>query len=258
MTTQSKFLLGLTVGSFVAYALWRRRNKPPRKLVWISGCSGSGKSFTGDYLETCCGFFHVDGDECFHSKDAECIKLKDGLVQAFYKFWFDEQSAPAKLWHPYYAFLAQRVSAAPAGKDVVVTGSVYHREVRDHLRQLFPSIIYIQLNCAEYELVNRHFKRFEKYAEAKKQTIHEAWFELYGKEQGEYRSEKFMKQTLQILRGLQPLQPEEALCYSINSTIQDGSLFERLHQTIGLSPPLPLEDIPIHFIAQKNYNRWKG
>jgi hypothetical protein len=60
----------------------------------------------------------------------------DGLVCAFMNHWFKDQDAPPELWHPYHQLLVDRCLAAAAKHaDVVVSMSIYRREVRDFLRE---------------------------------------------------------------------------------------------------------------------------
>ena len=73
-----------------------------KKTVLISGCSGAGKSFTGDYLEMLFGFNHVDGDKFMLSTEPVHKELAKNLTKAFYDYWFDEKPAPQELWEPYY------------------------------------------------------------------------------------------------------------------------------------------------------------
>lgn len=83
----------------------RRTMEGGGKFVWVSGPSGGGKSFTGDYLETLHGFKHIDGDQAFFSGgmyldstictpqilkmlDAQQIEYKNGIIKSFYSHWY--------------------------------------------------------------------------------------------------------------------------------------------------------------------------
>ena len=45
-----------------------KSDKAAKRVVWVSGNPGAGKSFVGDYLQRYAGFFHIDGDEPMRSK----------------------------------------------------------------------------------------------------------------------------------------------------------------------------------------------
>ena len=126
------------------------------RTVWLSGNSGAGKTFTGDYLARVCGFFHVDGDAAFFSGDADAKACFSEFVKAF-DFWFKSESAPSALWQPHLARQCAAVRAARAAghADVVVSLTVYHREARDFLRAQLPEHDFVLLRCGADELVRR-------------------------------------------------------------------------------------------------------
>jgi adenylate kinase family enzyme len=135
---------------------------PTRSLVvWLSGNSGAGKTFTGDALAHLAGFAHIDGDELMWSQEPTEKALWGGLVAAFWH-WFEGRPAPAELWQPLYALQCARVRAALAAGHprVVVSLTVYHRETRDFLRRELPEHVYVLLRCGREELVQRARTRF--------------------------------------------------------------------------------------------------
>ncbi|XP_012563677.2 uncharacterized protein LOC101236463 isoform X1 [Hydra vulgaris] len=221
-----------------------------KRTVLISGCSGAGKSFTGDYLEMMCGFYHVDGDTFIISKEPEHVEWKTNLMKAFYEYWFDEKSAPRELWEPYYQGVANLVKKAhESNSEVVVSISVYNREVRDFFRLQFPHYIFILLNLSEDELVRRHIKRFEAFAESQSKTIEEVYQEIYKEP---YSMDNYLKQTKRILKGFQPIAKDEVLSFAIDVS---DEMYKTLHDVLQLPPPQGI--IPIEDIANKNYKRWK-
>eukprot|EP00732_Lithocolla_globosa_P004559 Lithocolla_globosa_v1_NODE_4281_length_1472_cov_13.410727.p1 type:complete len:231 gc:universal NODE_4281_length_1472_cov_13.410727:742-1434(+) len=226
-------------------------------LVWVSGCSGAGKSFTGDYLSVMAGFTHIDGDYMFHSSDEEDKQKVKDLSTCFYSYWFDEKPAPTSLWHPYYQNLFDRAKAEREkhpDKPVVITHSVYNRECRDHIRHVCgDGLKFIMLDCPEQELLRRHTERFAKVAEKNNKTVEELYETLHKEP---YTKEGFSEKTLKILRGLQPLQPDESKSFTLQVSSNDHTLFERLHR--GLDLPPPSDNIPYKEIAAINYQRTAG
>ena len=222
------------------------------RTVWLSGNSGAGKTFTGDYLERVCGFYHVEGDAAAFSTDAADRAIFAEFVKAF-THWFKSEPAPPALWQPYFDRQIAAVRAAHAnGKpDVVVSLTVYHREVRDYLRAALPEHDFILLRCDSAELVRRARVRFEQYAKVCGQTF-EACFETSNKEP--YSDAAFEAQTRRIMQGLQPLEPDEVRTYELDVT--DGAPWRALHELLRLPPPPAV--IPIDEIAKINYARFKA
>ena len=221
-------------------------------IVWLSGNSGAGKSFTGDYLARYAGFFHVDGDALSRSQVPEERQLFANLVKAFGS-WFEEQSAPRELWEPYYSFMCDRVRETLVEYDkVVISLTVYHRETRDFIRQKLPEHLFILLRCSKGELIRRARVRFSEYAKSRDKSFQEAWEEQHRES---FSEEKFDTKTLYIMRGLQPIHSDENLCYEVD--VSNGAPWEQLHSILNL--PLPsTENISIEEIAAINYNRFQA
>jgi dephospho-CoA kinase len=69
-------------------------------VVCVIAYSGSGKTFTGDYLAAYHDFAHVDGDDALLNQHLpENKRLSDGLVEARFQHWLPGQDAP--VWQPY-------------------------------------------------------------------------------------------------------------------------------------------------------------
>lgn len=222
------------------------------RTVWLSGNSGAGKTFTGDYLERMCGFFHVEGDAGAFSTDPAERALFVQFVKAF-EFWFRSEPAPPEFWHAYLEHQCALVNAARAAgrEDVVVSLTVYHREARDFIRAQLPDHEYIILQCDANELVRRARIRFAEYAAVCGQTFEECFVSQYKEP---YSDAAFEAQTRRIMRGLQPLEPDEARTHVIDVT--EGSPWSELHSLLGL--PEPSDAIPVEEIARINYARFKA
>jgi gluconate kinase len=223
-------------------------------IVWLSGNSGSGKTFTGDYLERCAGFKHIDGDELYWSTTPEEKGLFANLVKAF-DFWFEGTPAPAELWQPYFDTVIARVRAAAAAHDrVCVSLTVYHRETRDFLRARLPDHTFIVLRVSAPELIRRARVRFAEYAKARGQPFERAFEEAHGLSAGAFTDADFEARTTAIMRGLQPLAPDErARCHEL--VADDGAPWAALHTLLGLPPPPAT--VPVEEIAQVNYARFR-
>ena len=220
--------------------------------LWLSGNSGAGKTFTGDYLARCCGFTHVEGDEGAFSTDAAARALFGEFVKAF-EFWFRGEKAPPELWHAYLERQCAAVRAARAAgrADVVVSLTIYHREARDFVRAQLPDLEYVVLRCDAAELVRRARVRFAEYAAVCGQSV-EACFEAHHKEP--FSDAAFEAQTRRIMRGLQPLEPDEVRVHEIDVT--DGAPWRALHALLGLAPPAGA--VPVDEIARINYARFRA
>jgi gluconate kinase len=222
-----------------------------KRTVLISGCPGSGKTFVGDYLERMCGFSHVDGDIFMQSREPEHAKLTKNLLEAHNHYWIEKKSAPSELWKPYYQELFGLVEKEhEKTSNVVISGVVLQREVRDYFRLQFPNYIFVLLVLSENELVERRNKRLEAIAESQKISMEQAHREMFN---DHYSPDTHLKRTKKALNGLQPIESDEALSFTIDASTDDK--FKILHDVLQLPPPPPV--IPIEDIALVNYERWK-
>jgi gluconate kinase len=202
-------------------------------IVWLSGNSGAGKTFTGDYLARCAEFTHIDGDELFWATTPAEKGLFSNLVKAF-DHWFEGASAPVELWHPYFHVVLSRVrAAATTSARVCISLTVYHRETRDFLREHLPEHIFVLLRVSAPELLRRARVRFAEYAKSRGQLFERAFEEAHGLPAGSFTDADFQARTRAIMRGLQPLAPDEARCHELDA--DDGAPWAPLHALLGLS-----------------------
>jgi phosphopantetheine adenylyltransferase/gluconate kinase len=222
-------------------------------IVWLSGNSGAGKTFTGDYLARCAEFTHIDGDELFWATTPAEKGLFSNLVKAF-DHWFEGASAPVELWHPYFHVVLSRVrAAATTSARVCISLTVYHRETRDFLREHLPEHIFVLLRVSAPELLRRARVRFAEYAKSRGQPFERAFEEAHGLPAGSFTDADFTARTRAIMRGLQPLAPDEARCHELDA--DDGAPWAPLHALLGLPPPPTV--VPVEEIAEVNYARFR-
>jgi gluconate kinase len=233
------------------------KNTTEPMIIWLTGNSGAGKTFTGDYLGTIQNFVHIDGDVVVEkSKNEEKKKNFSDCVKAF-DFWFEEKEAPKELWHPHFECLIKEAKEKTNnGKNVVVSFTVYHRQVRDFLREKLPKLLFIHLICSKKELIRRAKVRFEQYVLSKDSSIEELFKKHYNME---YSDENFEKVTIHIMRGMMDLEKDEIETgYYHTVNVDDGvTYFKKLHEILKL-PFSENEKIPFEKIANINYERFKN
>lgn len=224
-------------------------------ILWITGNSGAGKTFTGDYLEQLQNFVHVEGDGGFASSDEKRKTAFYQCAKAF-DFWFEEKEAPTELWHPHFEILLSDVEEAKkTGKNIVVTYTVYNRQVRDYLRNKVPELIFIQLQVSKGELIKRAKVRFENFAKSQGKSIEETFKEYH---KIDYSEEAFEKFTLNIMRGLQELQKDELESgkYHLISVDDGVSYLKKILQLANISNFD--EKFDREKISEVNYQRFKN
>ncbi|CAL1130198.1 unnamed protein product [Cladocopium goreaui] len=184
-------------------------------MVLITGWSGAGKTTAGNYLELVHGWKHLDGDNIMHRKDAESLKLTEGLTTSFYSYWFKNLSAPPELWKPYLdALMQQCLEQRATAAGLAVTFSVYRRKAREYLRQLVPDLRILRLDCDPEVVICGALERLETYLRNKNKTVQDWWREAKKDEiYGEYSYESYTKmQMTEYLSGMEPFDPSEPGC----------------------------------------------
>merc|ERR1712232_657774 len=108
-----------------------------RQVIWVSGWPGCGKTTVGDYLQTECGYTHVDVDDEFQFP--EMVAAENGgelslTVKGWFASWgqyFGGRTPDASAYEPYLLRVCERVSAAQAEGNAVVVTQGLHRWGRD-------------------------------------------------------------------------------------------------------------------------------
>jgi gluconate kinase len=138
-----------------------------RKLLFVTGQSGAGKTTLGNNLKEQYGFVHFDGDVFAHGGDATAFsgiptpemvartdpQLKriyaDCATNAFGGLFVGRDVALAE-WQPFVDLLLADVArkwaeAAPSSSSMVVTWSVYPKSLRDYVRTQLPDVQFVVL-----------------------------------------------------------------------------------------------------------------
>ena len=103
-------------------------------------------------------------------------------------------------------------------------------------------------------MISRAKIRFAAYCKNQNKSIEQVFLEH---NKVEYSEENFEKVTVNIMRGLQPIEEDEKKCFDLHVTSNDYKTFVDLHDILSLPPPPIVEDIPFAKIAEINYQRFK-
>lgn len=107
------------------------------RIVYVIAPSGTGKSFTGDYLALMHGFDHVDGDGPL--KNQHLPQYKDMAAKVWKmasEYLPKNEDGPKELWQPYFAELARQTLRAAETSErgsVVLTHATYRKSHREYL-----------------------------------------------------------------------------------------------------------------------------
>ena len=161
--------------------LRKREQKYPEEMIaWLTGATSAGKTWLGDFLQHHHNFLHVDGDQRMILHYGNC-EMTDGVVKAFYGYWFDNKEAPSELWHPYYNELCDKITdqyKADPEKSIVLSFSTYPRAVRDYVREEVKrrtgqDLIMVLLSMSLDDYARRQKDKFNEWAKAHNQTPEE-------------------------------------------------------------------------------------
>ena len=244
------------------------------RVTFVTAWSGVGKTTTGDFLGEYCGARHLDGDDDMRRPSVpECKAATAGLIEAFSDFWFKEKAAPVALWHPYYQMLVNRVQVACAEghPHIVVSISVYRREVRDFLRKRLQiagtSIDFLKLECDVDVVVRGAIGRLEDYLKISGKTVEEHWGGpsqfpgiTFAERYGAFSFESFKKMQLELyLSGMEPFAADEPADYIVvDVSSRDAAVFDLVRGALKLAPREAGEVVDTDKLKGIQTARWKA
>uniref|UniRef100_A0A7M5WJ50 Uncharacterized protein n=1 Tax=Clytia hemisphaerica TaxID=252671 RepID=A0A7M5WJ50_9CNID len=203
----------------------KKRNKE-KMIVWLTGSTSAGKTWLGDFLKHYHNFIHLDGDvKIVLEGESDAVK---GLIDAFYKYWFDSKEAPLELWVPYYQELCERVikqyKETPE-TDIVLSFSTYPRVVRDYVRAEIKrgtgqDLVMVLLDMSKDDYARRQKDKLFEWAKAHNKTVQEIWEDHEKlKAMGEYdmsKLEAYYREAKEM-RGVEPIQEDEENSFTIDT-----------------------------------------
>lgn len=189
--------------------------------------------------------------------DAVRKAATEGLVKAFFEYWFKDKAAPVELWHPYHQLLCDRIVAALSTHgDVVVSFSVYRREVRDFLREQLQSraeLRFVKLECDADVVVKGALARLEGFMSLQDKTVEDWWAtSKHDSTYGAFSFDNFKQmQMATVLSGFEPLAQDEVDCIVVDVSARDASCFHRVTAALQLPPGPDAPDIEMLAALQK-------
>ncbi|KAL7555110.1 hypothetical protein ACHAWF_018736, partial [Thalassiosira exigua] len=177
------------------------RNMPIEtvQIVYVVAPSGTGKSFTGDYLAVAHGFEHVDGDWPFkHSHIPENAELSQGFLNCALSGGCKEEDRDT--WVGYFEKIADMtVEAAKTHDRVVLSHATYDQSPRDVVVETLlkggvkrDQITILQLTIDKDVLYGGLFERSTRQAEQQGKKLAEVCREGGAEFEGELTREKFI------------------------------------------------------------------
>jgi gluconate kinase len=198
-------------------------------LLFVTGQSGGGKTSLGNNLKDKCGFVHFDGDVFSAGADAtrftgvptaDMLASTDRTLKQTYKDCaehafgglFAGHAVPLARWTPFVDLLIanvkEKLKELPSGTSLVITWSVYTRELRDYIGTALPGVKFIVLNDCGHNAAKRKAAQTIATAQARGQTLAEflAGFGVAGYDATE---EGLVKRVSVYQRGFEPADADE-------------------------------------------------
>jgi len=106
------------------------------EIVFLVAPAGTGKTFSGDYLDVFHGFKHVDGDTPIKNQhlSKEYKVIVTNIIKVLLEYNPKGEDGPDEVWKPYFEELAKlTLDAAKHSDKVVLTFAAYRQTYRDFL-----------------------------------------------------------------------------------------------------------------------------
>jgi len=226
--------------------------------LWIGGAPTTGKTFTGDYLETR-GWHHIDGDQGIHTKD-ETIRNKFMVMAGAFEGALKGEKVPEEKWKPYFQHLVDQVrEAQKTHNKIVVTFAILELfgGERDFIATELVGCTFVKLTANTDTLVERWLERNTRIVKEMGSTMEESWKnpmnkaarEIYGEE---YSDEAYRKQARDMVFAADMVRiPDDAMknCFHFaNDDHAGNAAIKQINKLVGL------EDIEIDKAAVEAVN----
>lgn len=231
-------------------------------IVWLTGCTTSGKTWLGDFLQCYHGYTHVEGDRrLFVERDSE-VSLN--IVKAFYEYWFLGKEAPLELWVEYFQQLVDEASDAlkkDPDSNVVISFSTYPCVVRDFLRteikkKIGKELTFVALDVSFDEYVKRNIVRFKDFVKNSGKSLEEQWESNEKmKKIGSYSEDNLVKYFTDenLVRGMEPLDKNNPNNHTINANENHRHVVPEISRILNL--PV-VENVDVEKVKQVQLERW--
>jgi len=106
------------------------------EIAFLVAPGGTGKTFSGDYLDVFHGFKHVDGDTPIKNLhlSKEYKEIGTNIIKAVLEYNPKGEDGPDELWKPFFEELAKlTLEAGKHSNKVVLTFAAYRQTYRDFL-----------------------------------------------------------------------------------------------------------------------------
>jgi len=210
-------------------------------IFFINAEPGTGKTFTGDYLEKYHGFTHVDGDTPIRNLHiAKNREMQAGWEEYKMKKKIGTSSGQDKLWQPYMQELVDMtLDAAKTSDKVVLTKNVQYQNQRDFVITKLKeggaadnNITLVFLTMDEDVKLEGLYHRTKQQVEANGMTMEDA-MKAYGVWDGEgvFSVDKFKAGTSALCPDIDG-PPSYAKVLDV--TVRDETSLESVDKVFGL------------------------
>jgi hypothetical protein len=226
------------------------------KFVYLVARSGTGKSFSGDYLEAIRGWNHVDGDEPLKMRATDPA-YEDAAAKLFGGgIYDDEMNADLEAWHtnlenhkPYFSAVANlTLQAAKDSDTVVISHATYLAQDRAFLRQclveagaqdIMTLFLFTDPDVHAEALWNRTLRQAEQAGIPMKDAL--AW-QLAGHIEDLESFKVFFREESWMYALFEEAEESEQPYKIVNNTARDETVLDSLDEACGIDKNLSRGD----------------
>jgi hypothetical protein len=220
------------------------------KFVFLVARPGTGKTFSGDYLESVRGWKHIDGDI-----PVKQMATNPEWFEASSKmFGFGEYEGKTDFFDgildhskAYFDILARlTLEAARESNTVVMTHATYFRVVRDYFRKLLvdggaKDVSTVFLKCDPEPHAKALWERINRQARDSGIPL-STLLEMWGAKLNEETLEDFTRWFIEkstVYSAFEEVEEAEQPYTLINNTAKDATVLDRLDEVFGIDPNKP-------------------